>query len=372
MMYRIIYLLCFFFYFTTGWAQQNLLDTPFIQTYEGFINGKLPIVINLTNWGNNSLSGSYFYKKVGTKIELFGEFSSATAFEIKEYVEGAHTGTFKGAFDGITKMKGYWINPKNNKQYPFEATVKTSNSDVSGWAGAWYLNDVWDGGTLIIGNVRKDSFSFALSVFRGGHMGEIEGLAHRKGNKASFKNMEFNFGAEEKEACALIFELKGNHIQIEQVSSGMACGFGMRAYASGRFDDHEIEMKATLSFGDKEAHVFETQQQHDGFKKLLSEDMYELFAFNMQGFERRDQEAADGFRANVVVGAAIGMYMTNEAIIMYDNAGKYWAATLDFDKDNNGLVRYFTNDNLSKNKLPATIEAWRERFQDYALRVESK
>lgn len=371
-MRQIIYLFCLLLPCTAAWAQHSVLDTPFIQTYEGLINGKLPIVINLTNWGNNSLSGNYFYKKVGTKIELFGEFSTDNVFEIKEYAEGTHTGTFKGSFDGITKIKGSWINPKNNKQYPFQATAKPSKSAVSRWAGAWHLNDVWDGGTLIIGAVQEDSFSFALSVFRSGHMGEIEGVAHRKGNKASFKSVEFNFNEEEKEACEFIFELKENHIQIEQMSSGMACGFGMRAYASGRFDDREIEMKARLSFGNKEEHVFETEQQHDGFEKLLSADVYELFAFNMQGFERQEQEAADGFKANVVVGAVIGMYMTNEAIIMYDNAGKYWAATLDFDKDSNGLVRYFTNDNLRKNEVPATIEAWRARFQDYALRFESK
>lgn len=347
-------------------AQTGVKNKSFLQNYEGTINGKIPIQMRLVNWGDGMISGSYFYKKVGKKLDLAGEFTGTSTFKMQEYANNDnHSGTFTGNFTGINKITGTWSNVEGTKKFPFQLTAIKNVADNAGWTGTWYLNDVWDGGTLLVNNVRKDSFDFALNVFRSGHLGEIEGTAARTGNQAKFSKKIID--SEENEKCGINFILKSGHIEIEQSSSGWACGFGMRAYASGTFENKKIEKKAKLNYGQKE--VFENKAQHDGFSALVGAKIYELFAYNMQGLEKQEQAVSDGFKANVIVGAAIGMNMSNEAIILYDGRGKYWAATLDFEGEK-GLVRYFTNDDKNKKKLPATIEKWRERFPDYTVRYE--
>lgn len=344
-------------------AQNTVKNQPFMQDYEGTMNGKIPIQMHLVNWGDGMIGGDYLYKKVGKKIDIYGDFTTSDAFTLKEYTNDKQTGTFAGKFTTANKITGTWSNPEGTKKLPFEVTAMKRAADNSGWSGVWYLNDVWDGGTLLVGNVRKDSVGFALNVYRSGHLGEIEGTAARQGNQAKFVATVVE--TDEKEKCQITFNLKGNQVEIEQVSSGWACGFGMRAHASGTFENKKIEKKASLKYGTEE--VFATKVQHDGFKTLVGQKIYELFAYNMQGFENQEQELGDGFKATVVVGAVAGLYMSNEAIILYDAKGKYWAATIDFDKDNNNLIRYFTNEEKWKKKLPSTIDKWRERFVDYKI-----
>lgn len=341
-------------------AQTAIKDQAFMRDYEGSINGQFPVKMHLVNWGGGNVSGNYLYKKVGKKIDLYGEFTSDNGFNIKEYAADKHTGTFEGKFEGSDKITGTWSDAKGTKKFPFEITAIKKEADNSGWSGTWYLNDVWDSGTLLIGNIRKDSLDFAISVFRSGHMGEIEGTAARKGTQAIFTQRINDSDGK----CALNFTLQGTSIAIEQVSSGWDCGFGMRAHASGKFDNKKLALKPKISYGAEG--VFANKAQHDGFFALVGSKMYELFAFNMQGFEKQEQEPGDGFKATVVVGAAVGMYMTNEAILLYDGRGKYWAATLDFVGEQ-GLIRFFTNDAKFKKKLPASIEKWRERFPEYEL-----
>ena len=63
--------------------------------------------------------------------------------------------------------------------------------------------------------------------------------------------------------------------------------------------------------------------------------------------------------------------MSNEAIIMFDKSGKYWSATIDFE-NNDPIIRYYTNSEKHRAKLPVTIDQWRERFPEYPVRFESK
>ncbi len=351
-------------------AQIAVNKQIFIQHYEGAIADKYPISMRLVNWGNGSLVGEYSYKKVGKSITLYGDFKENNVFEMSEYAGDQMTGKFSGQFANKSLIKGTWSSPDGKKSLSFEVKATTTTDDASGWAGVWHLNDVWDGGTLIIGDVTKDSLDFAVSVVRTAHIGEIWGTAARSEDKAIFKRVEFTYeGETDSEPCYITFELKGDHIQVEQVSSGMACGFGMRAYAGGRFDNKVIEMKPALSFGSGDGNVFPNQSLHDGFKHLVGGNMYELFAFNMQGYEHLEQAPEDGFEATVVQGGVYGMYMSNEAIIMYTKTGKYWAMTIDFE-GKQPVLRYFTNAAEYQLKFPQSISNWADRFPDYPVRYE--
>ena len=70
----------------------------------------------------------------------------------------------------------------------------------------------------------------------------------------------------------------------------------------------------------------------------------------------------------VVTGFVPGLVGTNEAIIIFDQQGKMWAATIEYDELNTEtFVRYFTNDPLPGKKMPAEVEIWREGFRDLRL-----
>lgn len=371
-MQKLLLFLVFLAFFQICFGQDIVNEKAFIQYYEGAIAGKYPISMRLVNWANGSLVGDYQYKKVGKNITLYGEFTDKNIFELSEYAGDEMTGKFRGQFVSEIAIKGTWSNPQGTKSLLFELKAVKKAENTSGWAGSWHLNDVWDGGTLLIGSVTKDSLEFAISVVRSAHMGEIWGTAARSGNKAVFKKVEFALENEVKpEPCHLIFELKGDHILVDQESSAMACGFGMRAYANGKYENKVREVKPTLSFGPETNRVFPNQALHDGFKKLVGSEIYELFAFNMQGYDRVEQSPQDGFSATAVQGAVYGLYMNNEAIIMFDKSGKYWAAAIDFE-NNDPIVRYYTNSEKHKTQLPATIDQWRERFPQYPVRFESK
>lgn len=330
----------------------------FLKKYEGTINNKLPIEMVLINWGDGFISGRYWYKDKLKPIELSGELMDESGFQIVEYNGNKETGSFAGTLSDPAHLSGVWTNPARTKSMPFELHETTPPAEVAAWNGNWHLNEVWDNGTLMIGNVSQDTFDFALTVVRSSHTGSIEGRAAIQGNRANFTRKEF-----EEQPCILSFELNNGYIEVKQSSSNIACGFGARAYAGGKYEDLNLIKKARLAVGSGEGSVFPTQVLHDTFRILVGEDMYEQFAFNMQ-----EKEIERKGQLTIITGAVPGLYRTNEAVITFNNNGKIWAATLTVDETTNeSLVRYFTNDPAARRKLPPEIKSWQEGFKDYRV-----
>ena len=196
-------------------------------------------------------------------------------------------------------------------------------------------------------------------MVRGSHVGTLEARAGRKGSKAIFKQKTY-----ENTPCELRFECFGDHVLVEQPSDNLSCGFGARAYAAGRFEKKKFLHKTTLPVGTDSDDVFFTQETHDEFRRLVGDKQYELFAFNMEVKERTTNKQGQ----TVVTGAIPGLFTTNEAIIVYDNANKIWAATLEFKGGSDEpFVHVFTNDAASKGKIHPDIESWRDGFKKYKL-----
>ncbi|MCB0519081.1 MAG: hypothetical protein KDD27_09085 [Saprospiraceae bacterium] len=334
----------------------------FIKRYDGKMDNQYPISMVLINWGDGFLSGRYWYQGKNKPISLSGELSDSLSFQIVESVDFKETGTFEGILEDKQHLAGTWHNPKRTKKMEFDL-LEIQSTDTMGWSGDWHLNEVWDQGLLLIGNVTADSFDFALSIVRSSHIGTIEGQASIKGNKAFFSLKDF-----EDEPCKMTFLKKEGYIMVDQGSSNFACGFGARANADGKYDRKNLVKKAELAVGTDEDAILPTKILHDSFLALVGRDAYALFAFNMQLTERSKNLAPEKLDAWVVKGYVSGLVGSNEAIIMYDKQGKIWAATLDFDKTNNeSLVRYFTNDPLYSTRLPLTIEEWRAGFKGYRV-----
>ncbi len=69
-------------------------------------------------------------------------------------------------------------------------------------------------------------------------------------------------------------------------------------------------------------------------------------------------ENNDTFTAKVITGGAKGLYTFFEAIVMRGTDGQLWVAYIDDE-----VVRYFTTEREFRERLPQTVERWRDRFR---------
>jgi uncharacterized protein DUF3298/peptidoglycan-N-acetylmuramic acid deacetylase PdaC-like protein len=96
--------------------------TPAAQTkhFKGSIGSSLDLQMKLVRTGD-SLVGSYFYQKVGTRIDLRGDIDKDGNLTLEEFDQGGkQTGVFKGlwsvdANDGLITLAGNWSKPPSEK-----------------------------------------------------------------------------------------------------------------------------------------------------------------------------------------------------------------------------------------------------------------
>lgn len=92
--------------------------------FRGSIGSAHGLHMKLVREGDN-LTGSYFYQKVGTKIDLKGSIDKDGNVVLQEFdPTGAQTGVFRGmwgtdAEDGMITIAGNWTNPEGQKKSAF-------------------------------------------------------------------------------------------------------------------------------------------------------------------------------------------------------------------------------------------------------------
>src|SRR5438045_7041018 len=97
-------------------------NTPAPQTkhLKGSIGNSLDLQMKLVRTGDQ-LAGSYFYQKVGTRIDLRGNVDKDGNLTLEEFdPSGKQTGVFKGIWkvdpqDGLITLAGNWSKPPNEK-----------------------------------------------------------------------------------------------------------------------------------------------------------------------------------------------------------------------------------------------------------------
>src|SRR2546423_880633 len=91
-----------------------------IKYFKGSIGSSLDLQMKLLRTGDQ-LSGSYFYQKVGTRIDLRGNVDKDGNLTLEEFDKsGKQTGLFKGLWsidpsDGLVTLAGNWSKPPTEK-----------------------------------------------------------------------------------------------------------------------------------------------------------------------------------------------------------------------------------------------------------------
>lgn len=91
-----------------------------IKHFKGSIGSSLDLQMKLVHTAGQ-LSGSYFYQRIGTRINLRGSMDPEGTFQLDEFDQsGKQTGMFKGlwkvdAQDGLITLAGNWSKPPNEK-----------------------------------------------------------------------------------------------------------------------------------------------------------------------------------------------------------------------------------------------------------------
>lgn len=97
------------------------VPAPETKYFKGSIGTSLDLQMKLVR-AADQLSGSYFYQRIGTRINLRGKIQPDGNFTLDEFDEaGKQTGVFQGlwavdAQDGLATLAGFWSKP-NEKSY---------------------------------------------------------------------------------------------------------------------------------------------------------------------------------------------------------------------------------------------------------------
>jgi hypothetical protein len=90
---------------------------------KGKIGDALEITMHLIK-KDSSLTGRYFYDKIGMPIKIEGNVDESGKFKLTEYdAKYDETGFFVGTFKSKNTLSGNWIHPKTRKRLPFDLNI---------------------------------------------------------------------------------------------------------------------------------------------------------------------------------------------------------------------------------------------------------
>ena len=218
---------------TASLPAQNLTKS----TYEGSLDGKVPIVLTLTQDGS-TLFGTVVYKKTGTPITIVGNITDGSMFLHELANDGGVTGMYTLDPEG-KGWTGSWGDMKREGKDYEVALRETAKSTVPpkklpDLTGTYAYRYPEDGGAGQIKVLQTTSGEITIDVdaVRGGpsyNMARIEKIViPLNGNKAIYENDEYG-------KCKLQFTFGENVLEVDYLDEAYECGFGHGASAAGSY-----------------------------------------------------------------------------------------------------------------------------------------
>ena len=218
------------------------------------------------------------------------------------------------------------------------------STTTSIWAGKWNRGgSKFEAADMTITTKTSQAFEFSIDAINGTHTGGIEGLASSAVDFASFKDSE--------SGCTMEFRMKNQCIDIN-TNECLSFG-GVGVYFDGTYCKGEPQYTPSdfVAMG-----IFSSSSELKAFRKLVGAS-YNLFEDRFQMID--EGEDLDHIHAAVLSGCVRGTCGYDGCIIMHCPNGMIYAAVIDDD-----AIKYFSNDPLYRNKMPITIDKWKEGFDD--------
>jgi len=253
---------------------------------------------------------------------------------------------------GLNETVGYLdASEYSSKEIAKLFLEKNGFSTKKRWWGTWEAGKDrnWFEQELFITKVSENGFDFELICIHGAHIGNISGFAKFiSTNEAVFEEKNDY----DDEICKLHFYKMNDFIQITEVNCNSY--HGARAYFDGNY-----ELK-------KDIFYYYDEQIDD----TILNNIYALIGKKYWGkFQQcfgdtHNLDDLDGLNTYIISGGIAGLYTIQESILLVDNVKNVWGA---FINDEDDKVYYFASLSQWKNKIPLTIEKWRENFKDKEL-----
>jgi len=227
----IVIFLLFTLFTSPVFAQTKLSQ----QTYEGFINGKISILMTLT-FDDNLIYGTMIYKVVKQPIKLVGSLENGNIllheFDDKTDVTGIYYGKKNG--DNIS---GFWSKPNSEKEMNFtlkktaETQIDKAIPNVTGTYAYGFGKEAGTG-SMYINQLAKDKIMVEMQAIRGApsyNQAVIEKTTLKlTSNQAIYENNEFG-------KCKLKIIFFEGGATIVYVGEAFECGFGNAATVAGNY-----------------------------------------------------------------------------------------------------------------------------------------
>lgn len=224
-------------------GQDDIGPENFDYTYEGTINGKIKVRINIFQY-HRELKARAVYLSTKQIIDMEATYPSVGHFELTEKVNGKATGIWKIASGEEDIMSGTWNSPDGAKQMPISLSMSPIEFDnflpatavKTGYYTYKEINDDAETKTefpitfseeLYIKNMSGNSIAFDLYIQGpppGVHIGMLNATAYKAGNNYVYKN---------DEGCEITMAFSGDEVKLDQKGNDINCGFGANIGAFG-------------------------------------------------------------------------------------------------------------------------------------------
>lgn len=229
------------------------------------------------------------------------------------------------------------------------------------WNGEWTRGDGHS--SLTLKALADQQYQVELQASAGANTGLLSGRARASGaDEMVYKGSDrANAGQAGGAKCELTFHRYHRQIQIEQQHTGNDCGAGLGVHFSGRYLPGLAQAVATTQWNLLDLGVVLKPENDQRLRALLGDD-YAALVERMDVTDTRPDQ--DGLGASLTNGYVRGLGGTMRAALMQTADGRFWVAIRAENKQGKPELRYYSNDPAWSAKLPQSIDAWSDGYQE--------
>ena len=190
--------------------------------------------------------------------------------------------------------------------------------------------------------------SFDITAAEGANSGDLDGVATLKGDEAFYTDGE----------CNLSFTPINGVLDISPVGSGGYCSAGMGVYYTGRFVASVQPL--SLDYDMLSLGLARTPAENQALHTLLEDDYQRLV--ELSGSLMTGEPSTDVPDSQVAEMFMRGLGGTG--IVMRSTGARFWVLLQTYDSGQ-ARLRYYTNAEQWKTRLPDALQAWNERKKSY-------